>query len=290
MEFRFLGPFDVVDADRTIPVGGGRQRALLAILALHASEVVPVGRLIDDLWPEHPPDSALNTVQAYVSRLRKALGGDGNGRATELIVFRHGGYVLDVSEEQIDAHRFVRLVEDGERRADSGNAMEAAAVLREALDLWRGAALPDFAHERFAQAEIVRLEELRLKAIEDRIEADLACGRHAALVPELEALVAEHPRRERFRHQLMLGLYRCGRQEEALSVYRDARATLDAELGVEPPPRSASSSGRSYARTRRSVRRPPRRRSARLAGAPAGAAGPWSQASLRRQFSRLPRL
>ena len=160
MEFRFLGPFDVVDADRTIPIGGGRQRALLAILALHASEVVPVGRLIDDLWPEHPPDSALNTVQAYVSRLRKALGGDGDGRATELIVFQHGGYTLDVSEEQIDANRFVRLVEAGERRADSGNAMEAAAVLREALDLWRGAALPDFAHEPFAQAEIARLEEL----------------------------------------------------------------------------------------------------------------------------------
>ena len=121
MEFRFLGPFDVVDDQRIVPIVGGKQRALLAILALHANEVVPVGRLIDDLWPDEPPDSALNSIQAYVSRLRKALNGNGTGSAAEAIVFRHGGYMLDVSAEQIDAHRFARLVEDGERRIDAGD-------------------------------------------------------------------------------------------------------------------------------------------------------------------------
>ena len=236
MEFRFLGPFDVVDDQRIVPIVGGKQRALLAILALHANEVVPVGRLIDDLWPDEPPDSALNSIQAYVSRLRKALSGNGTGSGAETIVFRHGGYMLDVSAEQIDARRFARLVEDGERRIDAGEATVAADVLREALGLWRGPALSDFAHERFAQPEIARLEELRLKAVEDRIDADLASGRDAALVPELEALIAEHPLRERLRRQLMLALYRCGRQGDALTVYRETRATLDAELGVEPTP------------------------------------------------------
>ena len=236
MEFRFLGPFDVVDDQRIVPIVGGKQRALLAILALHANEVVPVGRLIDDLWPDEPPDSALNSIQAYVSRLRKALNGNGTGSGAETIVFRHGGYMLDVSAEQIDARRFARLVEDGERRIDAGDVTEAAGVLREALGLWRGPALSDFAHERFAQPEIARLEELRLKAVEDRIDADLASGRDAALVPELEALIAEHPLRERLRRQLMLALYRCGRQGDALTVYRETRATLDAELGVEPTP------------------------------------------------------
>ncbi len=234
MEIRFLGPFDVVDEDRSVSVGGGRQRALLAILALRPGTVVPVRRLIDDLWSENPPDAAHNALQAYVSRLRKALrqaNGDG-----EAIRFQHGGYLLDISKDRIDSHRFECLVEEGQRRAQAGDENEAASLLREALALWRGPALVDFAHEPFAQAEIARLEELRLTAIEARIDADLVCGRHAALVPELEALVTEEPHREGFRRQLMVSLYRSGRQGEALEVYTDARSTLDADLGIEPTP------------------------------------------------------
>ena len=234
MEIRFLGPFDVLGAEQPISVGGGRQRALLAILALHAGEVVPVGRLIDELWPADPPDSSLNTLQAYVSRLRKALR-PANGEG-EAILFEHGGYRLDVSHDAIDSHRFVALVAEGEQEAHSGHAEQAARTFREALALWRGPALVDFAYEPFAQGEIARLGELRLTATEARIDADLECGRHAALVPELEALVNEHPHREGLRRELMLALYRSGRQGDALAVYTDTRATLDAELGVEPTP------------------------------------------------------
>jgi DNA-binding SARP family transcriptional activator len=234
VEIRFLGPFDVVEADESIVVGGGRQRALLAILALNAGEVVPVGRLIDDLWSGHPPDSAPNTLQAYVSRLRKAM--RPVRRDAEAILFEHGGYRLDVSRDEIDAHRFRGLVEEGERQARAGNAEHAASILRDALALWHGPPLADFAYERFAQAEIARLNELRLAALESRLDADLECGRHAGLVPELEALVNEHPHREGFRRELMLALYRSGRQGEALEVYTDTRARLDADLGVEPTP------------------------------------------------------
>ncbi len=234
MKIRFLGPFDVVDGDESISVGGGRQRALIAILALNAGEVVPVGRLIDELWPDRPPSSAQNTLQAYVSRLRRALrpaNGDG-----EAILFEHGGYRLDVSQDAVDAHRFRGLVEEGERQRRAGNAEHAASTFREALALWRGPALADFAHEPFAQAEIARLDGLRLTAIEARIDADLECGRHSTLVPELEALVNEHPHREGLRRELMLALYRSGRQGDALEVYTKTRARLDTDLGIEPTP------------------------------------------------------
>ena len=234
MEIRFLGPFDVVDADVSISVGGGRERALLAILALNAGEVVPVGRLIDELWPDGPPDSAQNTLQAYVSRLRKAL--RPTNRPGEAILFEHGGYRLDVSRDAIDADRFRGLVEEGERQARAGNAELAASTLREALALWRGPALVDFAYEPFAQAEIARLDELRLAAIEARIDADLRCGRHSAVVSELEALVNEQPHREGFRRELMLALYRSGRQGDALEVYTDTPTRLVAYLGMQPTP------------------------------------------------------
>lgn len=236
MEIRLLGPFDVVDAERLISLGGRRQQALLAILALHPGEVVPVSRLVDELWPANPPDSAVSTLQAYVSRLRKALRSDSAEANGEAIVFDHGGYLLDIPKGSVDAHRFERLVEMGERHARAGDAEEAGTALREALALWRGPALVDFAREPFAQAEIARLEERRLGAIEARIDADLECARHAALVPELEALARAHPHREGFRRELMLALYRSGRQGDALEVYADTRATLDAELGIEPTP------------------------------------------------------
>jgi len=223
MDFRLLGPLEVVDHDRLLTLGGGRQRSLFAVLLLHANEVVSNDRLIDALWGERPPPTAAKTVQVYVSRLRKELG---EGR----LLTRAPGYLLSVERSELDLGRFERLVEEA-RGADPANAGES---LRRALALWRGPALADLAYEPVAQNEIARLEELRWAALERRIEADLACGRHAELVGELEGLIAEHPRRERLRYQLMLALYRSSRQAEALDAYRTARRELAEELGLEP--------------------------------------------------------
>ena len=288
MEIRFLGPFDVLGAEQPISVGGGRQRALLAILALHADEVVPVGRLIDELWPTDPPDSALNTLQAYVSRLRKALR-PANGEG-EAILFEHGGYRLDVSHDAIDSHRFRALVEEGEQQARAGHAEHAASTFREALALWRGPALADFAYEPFAQAEIARLDELRLTATEARIDADLECGRHADARSRARGARQRASRTERAyaASSCSRSTARAGRATRSRSTRTHVRRSTPSSESSRRPG-SASFSTRSCARTRRSVRRPPRRRSARPAEALAGAAGPWSQASLRRQFSRLPR-
>jgi len=219
-----------------LSLGGAKQRAVLALLLLRANEVVPLDRLIDELWGESPPDSAANIVQGYVSHLRKVLE-PGRGRGEhELLVSRPPGYMLCVHPEQYDAERFVDLREQGRRLLDAGDAATAAGRLHAALALWRGPALADFAYEPFARADTERLEELRLLALEDRIDADLALGRHREIVGELRELVAEHPLRERMRAQLMLSLYRCGRQADALAVYRDGRDVLDAELGVQPGP------------------------------------------------------
>jgi len=234
MEFRMLGPFDVIVDGASIPLGGGKQRALLAILAIHANEVVSVDRLIDELWGEQPPDSAPNTIQAYISRLRKALEPNGGRGARRLIASAPPGYVLRAPPGAMDSRRFAQLLETAEERLASGRPDEASKLLAEALALWRGPALADFRFEPFAQNEIGRLEELRLTAVEDRVDAELACSRHARLVAELETLVAEHPLRERLRAQLMLALYRCGRQADALEVYRAARRRLVDELGIEP--------------------------------------------------------
>jgi DNA-binding SARP family transcriptional activator len=163
VEFRLLGPFEVVEHGRSVPLGGSKQRALLAILAIHANELVPADRLIEHLWPDDPPESAANTLQGYVSRLRKALGSNGSNGARPVIVFRSPGYVLAVPPEQIDARRFERLLDDAEAQAGNGDSSAAARSLREALALWRGAPLADFTYERFAQLEIARLEELRLR-------------------------------------------------------------------------------------------------------------------------------
>jgi DNA-binding SARP family transcriptional activator/sugar lactone lactonase YvrE len=234
VEFRLLGSFEVVVDGRSVRLGGTKQRALLAILAIHANEVVSTDRLIEQLWSGNAPESAVNTLQVYVSRLRKVLDANGSNGGQPTIVFRAPGYVLTTPPEQIDARRFERLLREAEARAATRDAAGAARSLREALALWRGAPLADFTYEEFAQAEIARLEELRLKAVEERIDADLVFCRHASLIPELEALVAEHPLRERFRTQLMLALYRSGRQGEALGVYREARRVMQEELGIEP--------------------------------------------------------
>jgi len=224
IDFRILGPLEVVGDEGLLEVGGRRERSLLAFLLLRAGEVVSTERLVDQLWGEHPPPTATTSLQNAVSRLRKLLGPD-------LLVTRPPGYVLRLAPEQLDLSRFERLL----RSARTADPPERAAQLREALALWRGAPLADLESADFAQAEIRRLEELRLVALEDRIDADLELGGHDELVGELESLVARHPLRERLRGQLMVALYRSGRQAEALQAFRDARRTLD-ELGIEPSP------------------------------------------------------
>jgi len=223
MEFRLLGPLEVVDGGRPLALGGPKQRSLLAILLLHIGQVVSTERLIDELWGESPPATVAKSIQAYVSRLRKQIG-------EHRLLTRSPGYILLLDPPELDLARFEQLVA-GARGADPERA---ARQLREALGLWRGPPLADLAYQPFAQAQIARLEELRLTALEERIDADLRTGRHAELGGELEVLVAAHPLRERLRGQLMLGLYRSGRQAEALEVHRAARRVLVEELGIEP--------------------------------------------------------
>jgi DNA-binding SARP family transcriptional activator len=226
VEFRILGPLEVVQSGRTIVLGGARQRTLLALLLTRANEAVSVDRLIDALWGTNPPRAAGNALQYHVSQLRKLLG-DG-----ETITRREPGYLIQVAPDELDLFHFERLVAE----AEDAPPDRAARLLREALGLWRGPPLPDLADQAFAHAEIRRLEELRLAALERRFEADLALGRHGQLIPELDALVREHPFRERFRAALMHALYSAGRQAEALTVYRETRQTLVNELGIEPSP------------------------------------------------------
>ena len=227
MEFRILGPFEVVDAGRAVGLGGRKKRATLAILLLHHDQVVSSERLIEELWGELAPPTALQSVRVHVSQIRKTLG-------SELVRTLPAGYVLELERHQLDSRRFERLVGEGTEAIAAGEAPTAAALLHEALDLWRGPALADFVYEPFAQVAIARLDELRLAALEARLDADLAVGRHVELVGELEGLIAEHPLRERLRAQLMLALYRAGRQSESLAAYSDARRTFVEELGLEP--------------------------------------------------------
>jgi DNA-binding SARP family transcriptional activator len=229
MEFRILGPLEVWDGGREVSLGGRKPRALLAVLLLHANEVVPNDRLIDDLWGEDLPERAVDGVRVIVSRLRKALPQD-------VLATRSPGYVLRIEADALDVHRFELLVDEGRSLLAQGLAADASERLRDALSLWRGAPLADFTYEAFAQAAIARLEEIRVAAVELRVEADLALGRHDQLVGELEELVAAHPLRERLQINLMTALYRSGRQAEALDAYRDARRALIDELGIEPSP------------------------------------------------------
>lgn len=223
MEFRILGPLEAYDAGRPVALGGSKQRGVLAILLTRAGEVVSRDRLIDDLWAGDPPPSAVSILQTYVSHLRKALGRD-------VVVTRASGYAVDLAGHELDLVRFERLLDEARGQPPA----VAAALLREALGLWRGPALADFRYEPFAQAEIARLEELRVAALERRIEAELELGRHAELVGDIEGLVRAHPLRERPRALLMRALYGAGRQAEALAVYQDARRVLVDQLGIEP--------------------------------------------------------
>ena len=221
-----LGPLEAVVDGVPVPLGPPQQRALLALLALHAGEVVSRDRIVDELWGERPPATAAKLVQGYVSGLRKVAGAD-------VLVTRAPGYLLAVEAGALDLARFERLAGEGRAALGEGDPGRAAVRLREALALWRGPALADLVSAPFAQGEATRLEELRLSAVCERIEADLALG-HDDVVPELEALVAEHPLHERLRRQHMLALYRAGRQAEALAAYQSARRALVDELGIEP--------------------------------------------------------
>ena len=223
MDFRILGPLEVEADAQVLPIGSGQPRALLTILLLDANRVVSRDRLMEALWGDEPPERATNALQVYVSQLRKALGAD-------VIVTQRRGYLLHVAHGELDLERFESLVAESRRLEPAA----AARLLREALSLWRGEPLADLPDVPYVEGERRRLEELRLGALEARVEADLALGRHAELVPELESLVREHWLRERLRGQLMLALYRCGRQAHALEVYRSGRRLLDEELGLEP--------------------------------------------------------
>jgi DNA-binding SARP family transcriptional activator len=229
MDYRILGPLEALDGERRLPLGGTRQRSVLALLLLHGNEALTRDVIIDQLWGEEPPATAAKVLQNCISALRKELPG-----ATDTLRTVGGAYCLALAPDELDRDRFERLVSEGRAALGEGQHAEGAERLREALRLWRGAPLSDFTYERFAQEEITRLEELHVGALEDRIDADLALGRHDEVTPELEGLVTRHPLRERLRHQQMLALYRGGRQAEALDAYRSARRAMLAELGLEP--------------------------------------------------------
>lgn len=233
MEYRILGPLEVVDAGALIDVGGPRHRKLLAVLLVNAGDVVSAERLIDALWGEDPPNSAASILHVRVSEIRNALRAGRLDRSAGIVTQR-SGYRLEVEIDELDSRRFERLAAAGRQALARADNASASARLREALDLWRGPPLAEVADEPFAGAEIERLEALQLQALEDRIEADLALGHHGEAVVELGVLVARHPLRERFWCQLMLAQYRAGRQGEALRAYQAVRELLVERLGVEP--------------------------------------------------------
>lgn len=227
VDFRILGPLEVRDGDRELRLEGGKQRAFLALLLINGNRTVSIDRIIDDLWGDDAPESAPKMVQIYVSKLRKMLG---PGRVRT----RSPGYSFELEPDDLDLHRFESTVADARAARDAGRDQQAADQLRKALALWRGPALAEFAAEPFAQPESARLEELHTAALESRLDADLALGRHRAVVSELEALAGQHPLREHLRSQHMLALYRSGRHAEALSSYQTFRLMLADELGMEP--------------------------------------------------------
>jgi len=237
VDIRILGTFEAREGTTPLPLGGAKQRAVLAMLALSVNQVVSVDHLVDGLWGESPPERAVNAVQSYISRLRRILavaGAESDTSADRCIIrSRKPGYLLDMDPERIDLFRFERLVRDG-RAAPAALPEAASSTLRQALGLWRGPPLVDFCDEPFAAAQTHRLGEQWLSAISARVEADLTLGRHTELIGELEVLVAQHPLHEGLRGQLMLSLFRSGRQADALAAFRDLQRTFADELGIEP--------------------------------------------------------
>jgi predicted ATPase/DNA-binding SARP family transcriptional activator/class 3 adenylate cyclase len=236
IEFRILGPLEVLEEGRAVALGGGKQRALLGLLLLHANQALTTDRLIDELWGEHAPPTAAKALHMHVSRLRKALAaGARNGGAGEgLVITREHGYELRLDPERLDSQRFEQLVAEGRSELAEGRPERTLAASEASLALWRGEPFADLAYEPFAQAEIARLGELRVAALEQLVDAKLELGRHAEVIGRLETLIAEHPHREGLRAQLMLALYRSDRQAEALQAYQDARRALVEGLGIEP--------------------------------------------------------
>ena len=235
LRFNLLGPLEVRAERGPVSLGPPQQRALLALLLLNPNRVVSRDRLLDELWGEQPPATAGKLIQLYVSRLRKALEPDrARGEESRILLTRSPGYLIAIEPEQLDLGQFERLRGEARQALAAGRPADAAQKLREALALWRGPPLDDLAYENFAQAEIARLEDLHLAVQEECFDAELALGRHADVVGELESLSAQYPVRERLRAQLMLALYGSGRQAEALEAYQDARRALTDELGIEP--------------------------------------------------------
>ena len=252
-EFRLLGPLEAVVDGTPVRLAAEKPRALLALLLLNRNRVVPTERLVDELWGEEPPARATKALQVYVSQLRKALG-------PERLVTRPPGYELRVDEGELDVARFESLVAAAREQLSAGNARAAVKGLREALELWRGPALREFRAEPFAELAAARLEDQRLAAVEDRLQAELDSGGDAArVVPELEELVAAEPLRERPRELLMLALYRAGRQADALDLYRRTRDLFVNELGIEPGP-GLRELEQAVLRQDTALRAPPRRR------------------------------
>src|SRR6516162_5359027 len=233
IDYRLLGPIEAGVDGRVLDIAGHKQLALLAVLVLRANQPVSRDVLVDWLWGEHPPPGVQHTLDVHISRLRKTLE---SAAGQQVVLTRPGAYLLRAAADNVDMRQFERLAEEGHRALAENAPDRAAAELSEALALWRGAPLADVSDEAFSQPEIARLNDLRMGIIEDRIEADLALGRHGGVVSELGALVAEHPLRERLYQLLMVALYRCGRQSEALAVYQQARRALVEELGIEPSP------------------------------------------------------
>lgn len=230
MNLRVLGRMEAEGSAGLVDLGPPKQRLALAILVLHEGEVVSTDRLVDSLWGERPPASAQQNVHLHIHRMRRVLGAD------RLVTCGRLGYRLSVSRGELDAYRFTDLVHDARRAIRGGDHVRVAVLIREALAEWRGSAFADFGHHPALATEAERLAELRLQAIEDQAEVDLALGYHADLIARLRPLVAENPYRERFHEQLIIALYRSGRPSDALAAFRHVRKTLADDLGIDPGP------------------------------------------------------
>ncbi len=234
MRYRLLGPVEVFIGEQAVPLGGPKKRGLLALLLLHANETVSTEKLIDALWGDDPPQSARSIVQSYVSQLRKQLQCGAISEESTILQTRPAGYLLKVGSGELDVDDFLQLAEDGRTALRAGSLDQASTKLAAAMSLMNGSPLADLATEPFAQSHIARLEELAVATLEDRIETDLALGRHSHVIARLDLAIADHPLRERLRELMMLALYRTGRQAEALNIFRDTRVRLVDELGIEP--------------------------------------------------------
>ncbi|MER5873990.1 AfsR/SARP family transcriptional regulator [Streptomyces sp. NPDC002044] len=240
MRIRVLGPLSAEVNGGSIVPTAGKPRQVLSLLALYPGRVMPVPTLMEEIWGTQPPQSALTTLQTYILQLRRrlgtAMGPDAPGGAKEVLATRHGGYLLQITEDSVDVHDYERLVREGQAAFETGDSQVSADRLRAALDLWRGPALVDVRVGPILDIEVMRLQESRLVTVERRIDADLRLGRHSELLAELADLTARHPQHEGLHSQIMVALYRAGRQAGALDVYRRLRARLIEDLGVEPSP------------------------------------------------------